>query len=627
MFKILQLESKIHEDSSSELIDSFENDISSSIEEISQYPKFYDLPLKNILSIISKVDFSIIENFVDVIDTLVKNTISSHKSEPEVLFLLQSIKCKNCTLSINNCLSFLHNFENSDIIMKLCDAYDEENKTDDVDYEYEYKNLMKELTSIIQKRTGKGKEKASKPNDYEPDIFIACEQGKLSSVKYLIEEKHINKESLNSDDESLIDIACINGHLPILQYLVEEQNMSVNMEPPVSGETPIQLACSYNHIDIVKYLIEKQNIDVNSIGYYGKTPLMSACEAGNLEIVKYLIEEKKADTQISTMFNQTALSLVNSENEALKQYLVEHIELDQEQKESTIMLACQYGYIKILQYIAEKLDFPPNFQDSHGDTPMHIACKSNHVNIVQYLIDKYKCSININNSNGENPFQMGINCNSNDVIKFLIERGHLTEKNKKLALFYGCEKGFLNYVQKLIENESVSVNIKEHNSKATPLHIASKFGQIQIVEYLIEKAKADPSSTDYIKETPLHYACEEGHQSIVEYLIEKAKVDISTQDESGYHLTPIFYAVQNGHLSIVKYFIENKLIDINNYTNSDGDTLLHWASRYGHEEIIQYLLQNGAKKSIVNNDNKTAFNLACLCGDNSKKHQIKKLLK
>ena len=46
------------------------------------------------------------------------------------------------------------------------------------------------------------------------------------------------------------------------------------------------------------------------------------------------------------------------------------------------------------------------------------------------------------------------------------------------------------------------------------------------------------------------------------------------------------------------------------YKNADGSTALHTASFLCHPEIVKSLLENGADKSLLNNSNKTALEIA-----------------
>lgn len=54
----------------------------------------------------------------------------------------------------------------------------------------------------------------------------------------------------------------------------------------------------------------------------------------------------------------------------------------------------------------------------------------------------------------------------------------------------------------------------------TPLHVASKWGKVNMVSLLLDyKAKIDSATQDGL--TPLHCASRSGHKSVVELLIER----------------------------------------------------------------------------------------------------------
>lgn len=53
----------------------------------------------------------------------------------------------------------------------------------------------------------------------------------------------------------------------------------------------------------------------------------------------------------------------------------------------------------------------------------------------------------------------------------------------------------------------------------TPLHIASHYGQINMVRFLLQHG-ADVKSTTSLDYTPLHQAAQQGHANIVNVLLE-----------------------------------------------------------------------------------------------------------
>ncbi|EAY09175.1 hypothetical protein TVAG_363900 [Trichomonas vaginalis G3] len=86
-----------------------------------------------------------------------------------------------------------------------------------------------------------------------------------------------------------------------------------------------------------------------------------------------------------------------------------------------------------------------------------------------------------------------------------------------------------------------------------PLVVASRLGEIDIVEYLLE-CNANIDATDSIGETALLTAATFGHSHIVCFLVTKG-ANIEATDK--YHWTPLMAACANGHEECVKVLINN----------------------------------------------------------------------
>ena len=136
-----------------------------------------------------------------------------------------------------------------------------------------------------------------KPEDFEPDIFIAAKQRKLSSIQYLIEKEGIDVNKKAEKDygdraifkgDSPLHVACSKGHLPIVQYCIEKgAKIEENND---EQKTPLHIACSAGNLHIVQYLIGNgANIEVKTNAEW--TPLHLASCHGKTEIVKYLLSK------------------------------------------------------------------------------------------------------------------------------------------------------------------------------------------------------------------------------------------------------------------------------------------------------------------------------------------------
>ena len=169
-----------------EVIHQYESDLRKNFEKISNNEKFFNLPLKNIFSIISKVEFDFIEEndkMIETIQNIIKNVINKHFEEKETILILQNLNLTSISFSLEEIFSLLELIRNCPILVSFCHLYKEQNKEVDLDYEYELQQKEQEIDNLKQGIYHGFPPITVKPNDFEPNIFIACQKGKLTSVQ------------------------------------------------------------------------------------------------------------------------------------------------------------------------------------------------------------------------------------------------------------------------------------------------------------------------------------------------------------------------------------------------------------------------------------------------------------
>ena len=84
-----KLKKEINKRNRKDAIDNLEEMLSENVEELSKNEKFFYIPLKNIFSVISKVNIKSIDesgNGFEILQNIIKNTINAHYEEKETLF-------------------------------------------------------------------------------------------------------------------------------------------------------------------------------------------------------------------------------------------------------------------------------------------------------------------------------------------------------------------------------------------------------------------------------------------------------------------------------------------------------------------------------------------------------------
>ncbi len=99
-------------------------------------------------------------------------------------------------------------------------------------------------------------------------------------------------------------------------------------------------------------------------------------------------------------------------------------------------------------------------------------------------------------------------------------------------------------------------------------------------------------------ESMLYKSCSLGKLNIVKYLIEVKKISAQLKVDDGLPFTGSIFkaAAESGNLLLVKYLFETHHADIESQGLSNGtkDTALCRAAAKGHEEVVMYLIKNGA---------------------------------
>lgn len=215
--------------------------------------------------------------------------------------------------------------------------------------------------------------------------------------------------------------------------------------------------------------------------------------------------------------------------------------------------------------------------------------------------------------------------------------------NKGKALWYTCLDGKYNRAKKLIK-EGASVDWRSADGR-TPLFIASSNGHKDIIRLLLDNCCRINAKSDY-GSTALHRAVWNGNDGVASLLIErganvyiknrngKTPLDFAKQHSrcernlrgkekydklicileealtsSRGRGSELYWACCNGKYDKAKLLI-NEGADIEWRYVTCGRTPLLVASAYGHEGIIQLLLDNDANINAKDKDGRTSLDLA-----------------
>ena len=133
-------------------------------------------------------------------------------------------------------------------------------------------------------------------------LHLACRQGHLELVKYLVNEKLIDPVDANKEGETPFHVACETGRLEIVKFLVEKQDCDPMQLQGNRYTTPYASACATGQLDVIRYLTEKRQCDPERKDDRDFCAIDLAILAGKVDILKYFVEKRRCDLRSDTNF-------------------------------------------------------------------------------------------------------------------------------------------------------------------------------------------------------------------------------------------------------------------------------------------------------------------------------------
>ena len=174
-----------------------------------------------------------------------------------------------------------------------------------------------------------------------------------------------------------------------------------------------------------------------------------------------------------------------------------------------------------------------------------------------------------------------------------------------MDIFISCEKNYIEQVRKLIAS-GIDINNANIDTE-TPIMLASKYGNIEIVRLLLDQIpKPFLTLANRYGEIPIILACKKGYLDVVKLLYENGS-PIDQEAIDGF--TGFIYACSGGYLELAEYLIKHGA-NINHH-NKEYDTGFTLACYNGRLEIVKLLIRLGVNINASGSQNYTGLMKAC----------------
>lgn len=409
-------------------------------------------------------------------------------------------------------------------------------------------------------------------------LHEACRDGNIDLIKYLVAHG-ANVNDVNENGDTILHIACHQDHLDTVKFIIETLHFDVNTINTVNGGIALQIAC-FKSIDMTKYLVSK-GANIRHINYFGLNCLDAACQHCNKEVMKYVLDlDKEFFTTEEDRLAFLLQTLCFGGKINVLKYLREILKLNFNDYEGLLHTACKkLNNLETIKYlVSQNIDLDTLY---NGETTLHTAIIYNDIEVVDHLVKK-GANITIKSDDNITHVELAIAKQRSDIADLLINatttKFSKSKQYSKLSVFAGLD--LINVIKYLIEKgENINGNCTGTNN---PLYIAYINGNKELAKYLIEKGA---------KITILPQICRASDLEFLKLAFEHNKNLKISADLPINEL--IYLASKFGESSLLEFLLKKENLDIN-IKSKNGLTPLHIACYYGHAEIVELLLNNGA---------------------------------
>ncbi len=454
------------------------------------------------------------------------------------------------------------------------------------------------------------------------NIAEAAMRGDLATVRTLIQSKADVNATL-ADGTTALHWAAQSDDAETVQSLIRA-GADVKVKDRY-GFTPLYFACSNGNAVIVRALLDA-GADPNAATAEGETALITATRSGSVDAIKALLQKGASVNAKDTVTQQTALMwAVRANHPVVVPLLLEYgAEVNARTRTGKTPARRPPGAGGGSHGVGIVRGGWPErgYQDPTpgGMTALLYAARDGRLEIVRALIQA-KADINQADANGITPLVMAITNNHLEAAKFLVESGagpNMSDWWGRTPLWSAVEmrdrdlaRGGEHDINRELAFELIRMLL---DRGANP---NARTKEVPPVRRFVEPL-GDLSWVDFTGQTPFLRAALSGDISVMRLLLERG-ADPNLATDAG--TTPLMAAAgvnwvvaqtytesKEAQMEAVKLCLE-KGADVN-AKNSMGITAIIGAANRGADDILEFLVQHGARLDVKDKEGRTPLTWA-----------------
>jgi ankyrin repeat protein len=427
-------------------------------------------------------------------------------------------------------------------------------------------------------------------------ISDAAQNGNLAVVQTLIKEK-VDVNVPQGDGTTALHWAAYREDLTMTRLLIQA-GAEVKARTRLGSMTALHLAATTGNPQLIDLLL-KAGAETDAANGNGTTPMMLAAASGNVEAIKLLLDRGADPNARDTTNGQTPIMFAAALNRGPAIQLLA-------QRGGNVMLLTKVSESKA--NASDKQARPEERAKSvatvGGNTALHFATREGNMDAVKALIAAGANVNQVSATDAMSPLVQSIITGHFEIAKFLLERGAdpnlATKKAGVTALWAVVDARYAPrawYPSPNVEQEMVS-----HLDLIKMLLDRGAKPNARLIEKPWFRSFGDSNQPDPAGATAFYRAAQANDVPAMRLLIAGgANPSIPTtigtspllvsagiqQDFQGANFVP------EARMETIRYLVEEVGADVNSKDNR-GYSVLHAAAFLGRNDIIEYLVANGA---------------------------------
>ncbi len=295
-------------------------------------------------------------------------------------------------------------------------------------------------------------------------------------------------------DESPLHVAAKRGDIEMAEYFLST-GIDINLQSRDSG-TALHVAVAAGQQSFVEFLLRKEGLELNAHDSLGCTVLHTAAGEGYSEILKLLLALPDFDIHERSLISEDTameMAIINDHVNCLDVFIARDLSLVTEEDArgwSAINLAAAAGAQNVVERLLQIDGITIESTAGNTRSILTLAAEDNHVDLVRWLVNEAGARVNQVDHHGLMAIHYACLAGNVEVVECLARECGSPLSHEGVGgiipFHIAVSTGNQALVECFLNQDEISVNDEVSRIHLTALHVAARYGNCDMVRYLLE---------------------------------------------------------------------------------------------------------------------------------------------